>query len=318
MNILITGGSGTIGGYVIRELFQAGHAASSFSRTAPAVAGARFIQGDIQDLDLLKAACREHDAVVHLAAVPGPGRATPEHLLYINVIGTVNVLEAALHGGLRKVILASSGAATGFTFQKREIIPRYLPLNEDHPCEPQDEYGLSKLLAEVACKRYSDAYGMQTICLRINHNWYVDWDGARVAVGAGWARGLTVEELWAQRYRKILEDPEGDWPVPGPPSPKNILWAFTDARDAAQAFKLAVENDDIVHEVFFVNGADTCSKEETRSLIARYYPDVPLRAPLEGHATLWSYRKANRMLGYQPRYSWRKSDFRAWLDSQPS
>ena len=126
-----------------------------------------------------------------------------------------------------------------------------------------------------------------------------------------------MEELWTQRYRKVIEDREGkDWPVPGPPSPRKLLWAVTDARDAAQAFRLAAENDEIGHEVFLINGDDTCSTVETRTLISRYYPDVPLRASLAGFASLVSHEKATEMLGYRPQYTWREGEFRAWLDSR--
>lgn len=316
MNILVTGGSGIIGGYVLRELLRAGHIASDYSRTPPLVEKVKFIQGDITNPDNLKSACKGQDAIIHLAAVSGAGRATSEKMIYINVLGTLHVLEAALQTGVRKVVFASSGAATGFSFQKREIIPCYLPIDEGHPCQPQDEYGLSKLLSEITCKRYSDAYGMQTICLRINHNWYVDREGAEIVVKSGWAKGLTVEELWEKRYRKIIEDIDGEWPVPGPPRPQNILWAVTDARDAAYAFRLAVENNEIQHEVFLINGDDTCSMLETQTLIARYYPNVPLKISFVGHASLWSHEKASRMLGYRPQYTWRNSDFQVWLEQR--
>ena len=316
VNILVTGASGTIGGYVLRELLRAGHTVSDYSRTPPRVEGVRFIQGDITEPDQVREACGGHDAIIHLAAVPGPGRATPAQMIRVNVLGTVHVLEAALETGVGKVVFASSGAATGFCFQKREIVPRYLPLDEEHPCEPHDEYGLSKLLGEITCKRYSDAFGMRTICLRIHNNWYLDREGAEVAVGRGWAKSLTVEQLWEERYRKTIEDTEGQWPVPGPPSPRKVLWAFTDARDAAQAFRLAVEDREIVHEVFLIGGDDTCSATETRTLVARYYPGVPLKAPLEDYASLWSHEKATRMLGYRPQHTWRESDFRTWMESR--
>ena len=314
MKILNTGGSGTLGGYVLRELLSGGHALSCYSRTAPRVDGVRFIEGDVENIEQLKTACRGYDAVIHMAAIPGPGRVSPERLIEVNLLATINVLEAAVHARVRRVVLASSGAATGFSFQKRQLEPRYLPLDEEHPCEPQDAYGLSKLLAEQACKGYSDGHRIQTICLRINHNWYLDRKGAEVAVRSGWARGLTVEELWMKRYRKVLEEPEGDWPSPGPPAPHKLLWAFTDARDAARSFRLAVENTNIHHEVFLINGDDTSSKVETRSLIEKYCPGVPLTAPLQEFASLWSHDKATRMLGYNPQYTWRNSDFLVWLE----
>ncbi len=328
MKILVTGGSGTIGGYVLRELLQAGHSVTSFSRTAPRVAEAGFVKGDILAPGQLADACQDQDAVIHLAAVPGPGRATPAQLLHVNVIGTVNALEAAVDAGVGKFVFASSGAATGFSFQREEFLPRYLPLDEEHPCEPQDEYGLSKLLGELTCKRYSGAFGIQTVCLRINNNWYLERASAEVAVRSGWAQQFTVEELWSNRYVKTVEDAEGDWPTPGPPAPRKLLWAFTDARDAAQAFRLAVENDTIRHDVFLINGSDTCSKESTPRLIDRLrrslsegganaaWPEIPVKAQLAGYATLWSHAKATRLLGYQPRYTWRQSDFRTWMETR--
>ena len=84
----------------------------------------------------------------------------------------------------------------------------------------------------------------------------------------------------------------------------------------------------IKHEVFLINGDDTCSKEQTPALINRLLrplseaaadpevPDITFRAPLEGHASLWSHAKATRLLGYRPRYTWRQSDFQSWIEKR--
>jgi nucleoside-diphosphate-sugar epimerase len=82
----------------------------------------------------------------------------------------------------------------------------------------------------------------------------------------------------------------------------------------AQCFRLAVEDKDILHEVFALNSHETCSFVPTRELVARYFPRVPLRSPLDGFATLVSCDKAARLLGYQPRHSWRTSEFAQWLE----
>src|SRR5579872_5839075 len=183
MKILVTGGSGTIGAYILRELLRAGHAVVCYSRaTPPLVDGASFVAGDIMDLDALSGACRGCEAIVHLAAVPGNRTATPEKLMTINVIGTVHVLEAAVRNAIPKVVFASSGAAAGFTFQAKNMVPRYFPIDEEHADAPQDDYGLSKLLAETTDRKYTDGYGIRTICLRINNNWYLDRKGAELAV----------------------------------------------------------------------------------------------------------------------------------------
>jgi len=316
MKIFVTGASGTLGGYILRELLNSGHTVTNFDREPSPIEGVKYVEGDITNPEQLFKAVLGHDAIIHLAAIPGPGRATPDQMMQINVIGILNVLEAAHKADAKKLVFASSGAATGFTFQKYKVLPEYLPLDENHPCHPHDDYGLSKLLGEITCKRYSDAYGMHTICLRINNNWYVDREGAEVAVGSSWAKQsqFTVEDLWTKRYRKTIEDPDGEWTIPGPPPPHNVLWSFTDARDAAQAFRLAVENDSILHDVFLINGDDTCSLIETQDLIDRYYPGVPIKATLNGHASLWSHEKATRLLNYNPRFTWRESDFSNWLN----
>ena len=316
MKILVTGGSGTIGSYLLRDLKARGHELSSYSRSQPVEDHARWLRGDITDADDLKAACAGHEAIVHLAAVTSPRRASPERLTHVNVVGTVNVLEAAVAAGIERVVFASSGAASGFSFQQHPTVPEYLPIDEDHPSAPQDEYGLSKLLAELTCRRYTDAYGIQTPCLRINHNWYLDREGAEVAVQAGWAKGMSVEELWGRRYRKVIQQPEEEWPRPGPPHPGDMLWAVTDVRDAVQAFRLALEHPDIGHEVFAINGADTCSSTESAELIQQHFPDVELRERPSGHSSLVSHAKATRVLGYRPEYSWRHSDFSDWLASR--
>ena len=318
MKVLVTGGSGVIGSYLLRELKRLGYSLSCYSRSRPVQDHVDWLEGDVGGIDQLKEACEGHDAIIHLAAVPGPGRTTPEELLNVNVMGTVNALEAAVGAGVTKFVFASSGAATGFSFQAKPIIPDYLPIDEAHPCAPQDEYGLSKLLGEEICRRYSDAYELATICLRINHNWCLDREGAQVAVNSGWAKGLSVEELWEKRYLKVIQDPEGDWPTPGPPRPDKLLWAVTDVRDAVQAFRLALENTQITHEVFHINAADTCSTTETPTLIERHLPKVELKERLEGFSSLVSHAKATKLLGYRPGYSWRKSDFSAWMEDLQS
>jgi nucleoside-diphosphate-sugar epimerase len=307
MNVLVTGGSGKIGGYVLRELLCAGHAVSNYSRTAPLIEQVRHIHGDITDLEQLREACEGHDAIVHLAAVPGPGITTPERLIYVNDRGTFTVLEAAVVAGARKVIFGSSKEAMNTDYGRRDTRPRYFPIDEEHPARPRNEYGISKLINEITCQRFSDSYGIQTIGLRINHNWYLDRAGAAVAVRSGWNREGTVEEQW-EGYRRYIVDPDRG---------RSNLWTVTDARDAARAFRLAVENDTIGHGVFLINGADTCSLEETPALAVRHYGDVPLRRPLAGFDSFVSTEKARRLLGYEPRYTWRQSEFRAWMEEQP-
>lgn len=318
MRVLVTGGSGIVGSYVRRALSPAHHL-TCLSRSKPAEQWHSWQRGDIMDADALSSACRSQDAIIHLAAIPGPGRASATELLTINVIGTVNVLETAVSCGVGRVVFASSGAATGFSFQSHDIVPDYLPIDEAHPDAPQDEYGLSKLLAESACRSYSDRHGLCTICLRINHNWCVDREGAEVAERCGWASraGITREHLWDDRYRRAIQEPDDIWPTPGPPPPRKMLWAVTDMRDTAAAFGLSLTVRDLQHEIFLITGSDTCSLVPTPELLAQHYPAVELRAPLSGFDSLISSAKAVDLLGYRPRTGWRRSDFADWLQTRP-
>ena len=228
-------------------------------------------------------------------------------MMYVNDRGTYNVLEAAVDAGARKVVFGSSKEAMNTNYLFCDTRPRYFPIDEVHPAQPRNEYGISKLINEVTCRRFSESYGIQTIGLRINHNWYLDRAGAEVAVRSGWNRERTVEEQWEGYRRYITESEHG----------RSNLWTVTDARDAAQAFRLALENKAIEHEVFLINGADTCSLVETETLASRYYADVPVRRQLCGFDSFVSTAMAQRLLGYRPRYTWRESEFRDWMEEQP-
>jgi len=313
MRILVTGAGGTLGSYICRELLGAGHDVTGYSRNSGIIGNITWVRGDAANCEALTSASRGHDAIIHLAAIVGPGRASPEELITTNMLTTTCVLEAAVRSGVKTVVFASSGAALGFSFHRHFVAPRYLPIDEQHPCEPHDSYGLSKVLGELTCKSYSDAYGLNTICLRVNNAWYVDRPGAEFALQFGWARGLTIEELWQQRYAKIVEDASDDWPSPGPVSPRKNLWAVIDARDVALAFRLAAEKPLTAHEVFNLNGSDTCSLVPTPELVARHFPSMSLRTKLNDFDSLISHAKATDLLGFHPQHSWRDSDFADWF-----
>lgn len=320
MRVLVTGGTGTIGSHVAADLLSRGHTVTAYARTRSDAHRALlpdlgFIAGDVTDAARTREALTGMAAVIHLAAVTAPGRRPTLDLHAVNVTGTLNVLEGAVGAGVPTVIFGSSGAASGFSFQHRRLVPQYLPLDEAHPDRPQDPYGLSKLLGELACRGYTDAHGLRTICLRINHNWILSRTSAEFVTSAGLYQGRSIEDLWQERYVKCLTAPDGEWPVPGPPRPAHLLWTYTDIRDAVSAFALALGAEHLHHEVFAINGFDTCSLAPTAELLAEHFPEVPCRAPFPDHASVVSFDKATHLLGYRPRHSWRESDFHDWFTS---
>jgi nucleoside-diphosphate-sugar epimerase len=85
------------------------------------------------------------------------------------------------------------------------------------------------------------------------------------------------------------------------------LWSYIDARDGAQAVRRALEHDATGMEVFIIANADTVMSRSNDELIAHAFPDVPLKRPVGSNETLLSIDKARRILGFDPRHSWRSS-----------
>jgi UDP-glucose 4-epimerase len=90
-----------------------------------------------------------------------------------------------------------------------------------------------------------------------------------------------------------------------PGSRKWNLWGYIDARDGAQAVRLALESDLTGTEIFIIANADTVMSRPNAAPVKEFYPDVEARGDLGEHDTLLSIAKARRLLGYQPAYSWR-------------
>jgi UDP-glucose 4-epimerase len=165
--VLVTGGAGFIGSNLVRLLRSEGddvtvldNLSSGYAENLTELPDVRFTQGDIRDAALLDETARGMDVIYHLAASVGNTRSI-EHPIEdseINVIGTLRVLEAARHGGVRKVVFSSSAGIFG------EL--KTLPIREDHPVEPDSPYGASKLGAEKLCLAYAKLYELECICLR--------------------------------------------------------------------------------------------------------------------------------------------------------
>lgn len=166
MKILVPGGAGYIGSHMVKALVRAGHEAVALDNLstghADAVRGARLVRGDLrrrEDLEPLLAAER-FDAVMHFAACCYVGESVEQPAKYYenNVSGTLNLLAAMRAAGVRRLVFSSSCATYGN--------PVSLPMSEDHPQNPVNPYGFSKLAAERAMADYGRAYGLDAIALR--------------------------------------------------------------------------------------------------------------------------------------------------------
>lgn len=165
--VLVTGGAGFIGSNLVRHLIESENSVtvldnfmSGYRSNLGPFPAARIIEGDVRDKTAVEAAMRGMEVVFHFAASVGNKRSIdhPVTDAEINVIGTLQVLEAARHAGVRKIVTSSSAGIFG------EL--KTLPIREDHPVEPDSPYGCTKLCEEKLCLAYAKLYDIEAICLR--------------------------------------------------------------------------------------------------------------------------------------------------------
>ena len=165
MKALVTGGAGFIGSNVVDRLLQRGHdvvvlddLSGGYRENLPARVG--LVVADVRDAEAVQAAAAGCSTVFHLAASVGNKRSIddPRHDAEVNLVGMVSVLEAARANGIGKVVFSSSAGIFG------EL--KTLPIDEDHPQDPDSPYGVSKLAAEKLALVYNKLHGMHNVCLR--------------------------------------------------------------------------------------------------------------------------------------------------------
>ncbi len=167
MKALVTGGAGFIGSNIVKLLIEQGHQVAVLDNLSTGYKSnlsyyqtVDFIKGDVRDLSAVSRAAEKAEVIFHLAASVGNARSltNPIEDSEINVIGTLRILEAARHGGVRKVVVSSSAGVFG------EL--KTIPIREDHPLQPETPYGVSKLAQEKMSLAYGHLYGFEVACLR--------------------------------------------------------------------------------------------------------------------------------------------------------
>jgi UDP-glucose 4-epimerase len=283
---VVTGGAGKLGRACVAELVRAGWDVVVFDRARPPAgsetAGAVYLPIDLtnygQVLDAMLGLEENYsrpDAVVHLAAIPAPGKA-PDHATFMNNIScTWNVVSAARRAGITNIVWASSETVLGLPF---ETPPPYIPVDEEYAPRPESTYSLVKTLEETMAVQ---------LCR---------WDPALKMIGLRFSN--VMEPADYARCPSFDDDPG---------SRKWNLWGYIDARDGAQAVRLALESDLTGTEIFIIANADTVLSRPNAAVIEEFFPGVEVRDGIGEHETLLSIDKAKRLLGFQPAYSWRDS-----------
>lgn len=175
-DILVVGGAGYIGSHVVKALRDAGRQPVVFDNLSTGLRenlfpDIPFIHGDLLIPEQVRAAMRGIRSVIHLAALKAAGDSMlePERYALHNLNGTVNLLHAAGTAGVRHFVFSSSAAVYGE--------PQYLPLDENHPTEPANFYGQTKLQIEMLLSWFSRLRNMRYAGLRYFNAAGYDPDG---------------------------------------------------------------------------------------------------------------------------------------------
>jgi nucleoside-diphosphate-sugar epimerase len=272
--IAVTGAAGRLGRWVVDRARRAGHDVVAVDLPAVAAragdggpAGVRWRGADVTVLDEVRGALAEADAVIHLAALTGPGDAPEPEVHRINVGATYNVLVAAEELGIGAVCTASSINAIGGVYSRS---PRYdyFPVDEAHPSYCEDPYGLSKWIGEQQSAAFARRRPEAVFAaLRIHglRRHATDDLGPR-------------DQLAASGWRD--------------------LWGWTSFESAAAACLLALRRPTPGHAAYHVVAPTTLCDEPSEELAARFFPGVELRAPLPGRAGFYRTELALAELGW--------------------
>lgn len=270
--IAVTGGSGKAGRAVVADLMSHSFDVTNIDVAASIHPDEPTLVADLTDLGQTIEALAGHSAVIHLAAIPAPNVLSNGETFRTNIMSTYNVLSATTTLGIGQIVLASSETLIGLPFEREQ--PRYAPIDESHPLLPESHYALSKLAGEKLADQFNRWSGTVISSLRISN---------------------IMEPKDYRRFPSFWDDPKiRAW----------NLWGYVDARDVAQAARLALMRESAGHEAFLIAAGDTCMKRPSRDLMADVYPEVELRG-VDGHQTLLAIDKAGAMLGYEPAFSWR-------------
>jgi nucleoside-diphosphate-sugar epimerase len=272
MKIALTGSSGGVGRAIIKEARAQGHELVCIDRVAPADTeenkGLHFVQADMDEYEKLVKAFAGCDAVIHMAAIPSPGR-HPDHVIHNNnVVGSYNALQAAVENGIMRICQASSVNAIGHAYS-RDPHYDYLPLDEEHPNYSEEPYSLSKWI----CEAQADAFARR-------------WEDISIA---------SMRFHWVVPDREL---PSRNFTLDAP-EPKKHLFAYTRSDAAARACLLSLEGKFKGHEVFYIVAPDTAIDMPSLEVAARVYPEIPITGDLSGRKSFFNSSKAERILGWK-------------------
>ena len=275
--IVVTGAAGRLGRRVVQLLADQGREVRATDQVEADDLPSEFVRCDLGDASAVHGILQGAEAVIHMGAIPGPSRAEPRVIFENNVSADFNVMMSAAEQGLRCVVFSSSAFGMGWAHDGNAFVPRYLPLDEEHPMMPFEPYGLTKQVGEDIGRMIARNSDTTVVSLRFTN--------------------VALPEVQA----------EFPWPAPTPENPLTlVMWAYADARDVAEAHVRALDAEIDEYEAFMLAQPSSRFAEPTIDIVRNNFGDrVEIREGLEGTASVISTAKVQRMLGWRPQHDWR-------------
>jgi nucleoside-diphosphate-sugar epimerase len=289
--VLVTGTGGQLGSYVVAELDGQCKVSGFDVKPARSLIPQRI--GDMTDPYAMTEACCGIDGVIHIAARPNIWSSSGDDIVRTNTMGVWSVLTAAEAAGVKRVVLCSSDSVVGFTVMSGMLTPPdYLPIDAAHPLRATDPYAISKLLGEEIGRSFAGRGKLEILVLRPVFILYPEMQAevkARAADPGGY-RG-----------------PQAGGPNPAGGGP---VWHYVDPRDAARAFRLALEIEKPRFTAYFISARTTLAPESTLHRLRHYIGhDTPVRRPQvylrNPFAPLYDLEAARDELGYEAQHDLR-------------
>jgi nucleoside-diphosphate-sugar epimerase len=279
-SVVVTGGLGKVGQWLIDGMADEGHDVVGVDLDHPGFSAQHarrnvsFRAGNLTDrgtvLDIFESVAP--DLVLHFGAIPTMGRNAPGDVFENNVVSTYNVLKAAGRTGA-DIVQASTESVYGIAFAEEPWLPEYLPVDEDHPKRPEDEYGTGKLIAEEVAKMVVRRHDVSAVSLRPT---WINYPGSYACLG--------------------LQDDIS--------AGANGLWGYLDIRDLVSLVEVAADADVDGHEAVQASAENTYLDRPTTEAVSEYFGALPETCGISGRASAFSTGKARALFGWDPEHRW--------------
>jgi UDP-glucose 4-epimerase len=293
MRILITGGTGNVAEYLIKDLEQE-HELVLFDRLKPGEGRAQqitdhtYISGDLTNGEDCAKAVAGCQAIMHLGAIPGPtdvpgyeerakrlGRKVLPYseTMRVNTLGTYELMRAAVQAGVKTVVAITSNCVLGQGYRApgNPFPFSYLPIDEEHPCYPIDSYSTSKHFQSEIMFMFSRSDGIRSYAIR----------------PAGIQRPESQMEM--AKNAKPLEA-WSDW-----------IYGYNDISDVTSALKMCLDasSDLPLYDGYYICAADTTAVEDSMDIVRKFRPDLldKIKGDLPGRSAFFSTEKARKAFG---------------------